>query len=308
MVGLDEYKQRDVPPSGGWKVSTQMWLSTFSKPKCPPWCTAWNVHAGTGIDSTVVLKTSSTIAGSNFTAAHAAEVGQRPQPDLFQPSTHSSQMPTHRPGWCSASKSSRPFLTPLWQILLLTITWASAKSDSNEDNEQRCLRSKKSCLHPHCKGSVSFHGAMRTGAISTDFCILYVPHYPRALFYFLLLEPNFMWYTSTCISTSSTKHLNLQVSSAPHCALKTCCWCPRLPLPHCIAWGYFWNSCPLPQPGGKLISASCIQKWGPNTTAWHSLTTSIIFQYWALRTPLSWKSCVLLMLLCRFSKIVENKN
>lgn len=63
-----------------------------------------------------------------------------------------------------------------------------------------------------------------------------------------LLEPNLLWCTSTYISSSGTKHLNLQVSSAPHCALKTCYWCAHR------VWGCFWNPCPLPQPEGQLIS------------------------------------------------------
>lgn len=186
-MGLDIYKQRDLSHQAcGWKASLHPYVAGHIQQDQVP-------SLGHSLEHTCSDRDWQHSCPKNVLHIHCRQQFSQ-QPTQLRwgrghsptcSSTHSSQVPTHRPGWCSASESLRPFLTLLWQILLLTIAWASVKSDSNKDNEGRCLRSKQSGLHPHCEGSVSFHGAMRTGAISTDFCILYVPHYPRALFYFL---------------------------------------------------------------------------------------------------------------------------
>lgn len=233
-------------------------------------------------------------------------MGQRPEPDLFQSSTHSSQVPTHKPGWCSASESLRPFLSPLsFPSPLSQICYSESRGQVWKvitiKTMKKGILMVSSPAYTHTVKDLSvFMGQWKLEPFQLIFASL-CSTLPKSSALLSLLELNFLWCTSTCISSSGIKHLNLQVSSAPHCSLKTCCWCAHLPLPQCIVWDYFWNSCPLPQPEGKLISI-LYQKWGLNTTAWHSRTASIIFQYWALRTPLSWKLFVLLILLCRFSK------
>lgn len=75
----------------GRPASIHMWVGTFSKTKCPPWGTARNIHAVTGIDSAVVLKMSSTsTAGSNSRSSPHSWGGAKPQPDLFLHSLFSS--------------------------------------------------------------------------------------------------------------------------------------------------------------------------------------------------------------------------
>lgn len=58
-----------------------------------------------------------------------------PQPTRSGSPPCSAQVPTHRPGRCPAWEISRPCLAPLWQIMLLTIMWASVRSGSNKDTK-----------------------------------------------------------------------------------------------------------------------------------------------------------------------------
>lgn len=104
--------------------------------------------------------------------------------------------------------SSRPFLAPLWQILFLAITWASVKSGSNNDTKGWCLHRKQSSPHSHCEGSFSLHRAMRTEAVWLIFAS-FMFHITQEFYSTYLYSPgtDFMWGTSTSISSSSTKHL-----------------------------------------------------------------------------------------------------
>lgn len=235
---------------------------------CPHRGTAWDIRAGLGTDSSVILNASSTSNSGSRTLLTAAP--SQPYPTLHLALLNHQDTDQ---GSAQYGKAQGHFLPFFDKSCYSTIMWASMKSRSNKDTEGWFSHRKRSSLHSLWEGSVNLHRAVRTGAGLLIFAS-FVVYVTQELYSTFCSNPALTWCDAPALAVPALAQSiwKLQVSFAPHWTMKTYYRYLCLPLPHlhslrlllkhsslpafdnaharggpacCLAWGYdfslFWD-------------------------------------------------------------------